>query len=169
MSFGEGFGLALTVVLLVVFFVGLIKKKSIKSMTNSLLDAIIFVAIIFLVIATFIYIDKSQQKTAVQAAVYNSFKTNADAMDKVIKEQNKAKKETTKVATTQKEEELVIATVTASSSLNIRKGPGKSYGVVKSVKHGAKLVVVDEDSKPWIHVRTNDGAIGYAYNEYLKY
>ncbi len=58
-------------------------------------------------------------------------------------------------------------TVNASSSVNVRKGPGTTYEVVTTVKKGEVVTLLD-DSGSWYKIKTAKGKEGYISGEYVK-
>jgi len=58
------------------------------------------------------------------------------------------------------------ATVTASSTLNLRSGPSASSSVLASIPSGAKILVYSENSE-WSYV-SYSGQVGYASRDYLS-
>ena len=57
---------------------------------------------------------------------------------------------------------------TESSNLNIRKGPGTDQPVVGKAAHNEVVIVVSKASDQWSLVRTDKGAEGYVYSQYLS-
>lgn len=61
------------------------------------------------------------------------------------------------------------ATVTTdSSNLNIRKGPGTDQPIVGKAAHNEVVTVLNQTNDQWWLIRTDGGAEGYAYSQYLK-
>ena len=64
-----------------------------------------------------------------------------------------------------------IYIVNSTIGLNIRKGPSTSYGVVKAVPQGTRLINYGYYSKDgndiWLYVQTSDGVIGYVHSDYV--
>lgn len=56
---------------------------------------------------------------------------------------------------------------TNSSKLNVRKGPGKEYDVVTTVKNG-EVVTLTDDSSSWYKIKTSSGTVGYIDSSYAK-
>jgi SpoIID/LytB domain protein len=56
--------------------------------------------------------------------------------------------------------------VTASPSLNVRSGPGTSYGIIGSLKSNAKVTITGK-SGSWYRVKYGGGS-GYVTKEYIK-
>lgn len=50
--------------------------------------------------------------------------------------------------------------------ITLRTGKGNEYQVIKSLPSGARLELLDDDGE-YSHVRTEDGVVGYARNQYL--
>lgn len=61
-----------------------------------------------------------------------------------------------------------VATVVSSNggNVNLRKGPGKSYGVVKSIKNGSYAMILQEGNG-WWKISVN-GYVGYMDSSFLK-
>jgi len=57
--------------------------------------------------------------------------------------------------------------VTQESNLNIRKGPGTEQPVVGKAAHNEIVTVLNQTNQQWWLIRTNGGAEGYAYSQYL--
>ncbi len=55
----------------------------------------------------------------------------------------------------------------ASGTLNVRKGPGKSYDVVTTIKSGEVVTLLD-DSSSWYKIKTSSGKEGYVDSQYVK-
>jgi uncharacterized protein YgiM (DUF1202 family) len=61
------------------------------------------------------------------------------------------------------------ATVTTeSSNLNVRKGPGTDQPIVGKAAHGSLVTIVSRTNDQWYLIRTENGAEGYAYAQYLS-
>jgi uncharacterized protein YgiM (DUF1202 family) len=61
------------------------------------------------------------------------------------------------------------ATVTTeSSNLNVRKGPGTDQPIVGKAAHGSLVTIVSKTNDQWYLIRTENGAEGYAYAQYLS-
>ena len=61
------------------------------------------------------------------------------------------------------------ATVTTeSSNLNVRKGPGTDQPLVGKAAHGSLVTIVSKTNDQWYLIRTENGAEGYAYAQYLS-
>jgi len=58
--------------------------------------------------------------------------------------------------------------VTETSNLNIRKGPGTDQPLVGKAKHHEYVTLVSKTNEQWWLVRTESGAEGYAYAQYLS-
>ena len=56
---------------------------------------------------------------------------------------------------------------TASSNLNIRKGPGTDQPIVGKAAHNSTVTLVSKTNDQWWLVRTDQGEEGYAYAQYL--
>ncbi|THU31194.1 SH3 domain-containing protein [Niastella caeni] len=57
--------------------------------------------------------------------------------------------------------------VTESSNLNIRKGPGTDQPVIGKAAHHEIVTVLSKTNDQWSLIRTNKGAEGYVYSQYL--
>jgi uncharacterized protein YgiM (DUF1202 family) len=61
------------------------------------------------------------------------------------------------------------ATVTTdSSNLNIRKGPGTDQPIVGKAAHSEIVTLVSKTNDQWWLIRTDAGAEGYAFAQYLS-
>ena len=58
--------------------------------------------------------------------------------------------------------------VTESSNLNIRKGPGTDQPVVGKAAHHEVVTVISKTNDQWSLIRTDKGAEGYVYSQYLE-
>jgi uncharacterized protein YgiM (DUF1202 family) len=56
---------------------------------------------------------------------------------------------------------------TASSNLNIRKGPGTENPIVGKAAHGEIVTLQTKVNEQWWQIKTKDGEEGYAYAQYL--
>lgn len=61
-----------------------------------------------------------------------------------------------------------LKVVTESSNLNIRKGPGTDQPIVGKAGHNEVVTLVNKTSDQWYLIRTDGGAEGYAYAQYLQ-
>jgi len=52
-------------------------------------------------------------------------------------------------------------------NLNVRKGPGTDYDVVKSLDIGSNVTVIEWDGN-WAHISVNGEDAGYVYGEYIE-
>lgn len=57
--------------------------------------------------------------------------------------------------------------VTESSNLNIRKGPGTDQPVIGKAAHHEIVTVISQTNDQWSLIRTDKGAEGYVYSQYL--
>src|SRR6478609_9338933 len=57
--------------------------------------------------------------------------------------------------------------VTQESNLNIRKGPGTEQPVVGKAAHNEIVTVLNQTNQQWWLIKTNAGAEGYVYAQYL--
>ena len=57
--------------------------------------------------------------------------------------------------------------VTESSNLNIRKGPGTDQPIVGKAAHHEIVTVISKSNDQWSLIRTDSGAEGYVYSQYL--
>lgn len=57
---------------------------------------------------------------------------------------------------------------TASSNLNIRKGPGTDQPIVGKAAHGETVTLVSKSDAQWWQIKTKDGEEGYAFAQYLS-
>jgi len=61
------------------------------------------------------------------------------------------------------------ATVTTdSSNLNIRRGPGTDQPIVGKAAHNEVVTLVSKTNDQWWLIRTDGGAEGYAFAQYLS-
>lgn len=58
--------------------------------------------------------------------------------------------------------------VTESTNLNVRKGPGTDQPIVGKAAHNETVTVLNQTNKQWWLIRTDGGAEGYVYSQYLK-
>ncbi|MEO6813056.1 MAG: SH3 domain-containing protein [Ginsengibacter sp.] len=57
---------------------------------------------------------------------------------------------------------------TDSTNLNIRKGPGTDQPIVGKAAHDAIVTLLSKPNDQWWLIKTDDGAEGYAYAQYLS-
>ena len=57
--------------------------------------------------------------------------------------------------------------VTESTNLNIRKGPGTDQPIVGKATHNEVVTIVNQTNDQWSLIKTDKGAEGYVYNQYL--
>ena len=55
-----------------------------------------------------------------------------------------------------------------TSDLNVRKGPGTSYGIVKVIDMNVTVTVTEATNSSWYKVKISDGTEGYLAAQYLK-
>ena len=55
-----------------------------------------------------------------------------------------------------------------TSDLNVRKGPGTSYGIVKVIDMNVNVTVTEATNSSWYKVKLSDGTEGYLAAQYLK-
>ena len=55
-----------------------------------------------------------------------------------------------------------------TSDLNVRKGPGTSYGIVKVIDINVNVTVTEATNSSWYKVKLSDGTEGYLAAQYLK-
>lgn len=55
-----------------------------------------------------------------------------------------------------------------TSDLNVRKGPGTSYGIVKVIDMNVTVTVTEATNSSWYKVKLSDGTEGYLAAQYLK-
>ncbi len=58
--------------------------------------------------------------------------------------------------------------VQTTDALNMRKGAGSSYDIIRTLDKGTKLTVLKKNSNSWVQVETADGKTGYVSADYLK-
>jgi uncharacterized protein YgiM (DUF1202 family) len=56
---------------------------------------------------------------------------------------------------------------TKESNLNIRKGPGTEQPIVGKAAHNEIVTVLNQTNQQWWLIKTDGGAEGYAYSQYL--
>jgi uncharacterized protein YgiM (DUF1202 family) len=56
---------------------------------------------------------------------------------------------------------------TQESNLNIRKGPGTDQPIVGKAAHNEVVTVLNQTNGQWWLIKTDKGAEGYAYSQYL--
>ena len=61
-----------------------------------------------------------------------------------------------------------LKVVTESSNLNIRNGPDTEQPIVGKAAHEEIVTLVNKTSDQWYLIRTDGGAEGYAYAQYLQ-
>ena len=57
---------------------------------------------------------------------------------------------------------------TSESNLNIRKGPGTEQPIVGKAAHNEIVTVLNQTNQQWWLIKTDKGAEGYAYSQYLS-
>ena len=57
--------------------------------------------------------------------------------------------------------------VTETSNLNIRKGPGTDQPIVGKAAHHEIVTVINKTNDQWSLIKTDKGAEGYVYSQYL--
>ena len=55
-----------------------------------------------------------------------------------------------------------------TSDLNVRKGPGTSYGIIKVIDMNVTVTVMEATNSSWYKVKLSDGTEGYLAAQYLK-
>ncbi len=58
--------------------------------------------------------------------------------------------------------------VTQSSNLNVRKGPGTDQSIVGKVAHHELVTILSKANDQWALIKTDKGAEGYVYSQYLE-
>ena len=58
--------------------------------------------------------------------------------------------------------------VTKESNLNIRKGPGTDQPIVGKAAHDEVVTVLNQTNQQWWLIKTDGGAEGYVYSQYLS-
>lgn len=66
-----------------------------------------------------------------------------------------------------KEMATAVVVNTTSGSLNMRKGPGKAYGMTCKIPQGAMVEVVDTSNEKWYQIKYG-GRLGWASTDYLQ-
>lgn len=61
-----------------------------------------------------------------------------------------------------------LKVVTESTNLNIRKGPGTDQPIAGKAAHDEIVTLVSKANDQWWLIRTDGGAEGYAYAQYLQ-
>ena len=54
------------------------------------------------------------------------------------------------------------------ADVNLRRGAGTNYGVIKVIGTGTTVTVTDASNSQWYKVKLSDGTEGYLFSEYLK-
>ena len=60
-----------------------------------------------------------------------------------------------------------VKVTTASSNLNIRKGPGTDQEIIGKAAHNEIVTLISKSNDQWWLVRTDDNVEGYAYAQYF--
>ncbi len=60
-----------------------------------------------------------------------------------------------------------LRVTTASSNLNIRKGPGTDQPIVGKAARNEIVTLVHKENDQWWIIKTKDGEEGYSYTQYL--
>ena len=55
-----------------------------------------------------------------------------------------------------------------TADVNLRRGAGTNYGVIKVIGTGTTVTVTDASNSQWYKVKLSDGTEGYRFSEYLK-
>ena len=55
-----------------------------------------------------------------------------------------------------------------TTDVNLRRGAGTNYGVIKVIGTGTTVTVTDASNSQWYKVKLSDGTEGYLFSEYLK-
>ena len=55
-----------------------------------------------------------------------------------------------------------------TSDLNVRKGPGTSYGIIKVIDMNVTVTITEATNSSWYKVKLSDGTEGYLAAQYLK-
>ena len=72
--------------------------------------------------------------------------------------------------------EVLVSSAVGTSGLRLRKSPSKGGALIKILKAGTRLIVLDPTKKAkarigkanqWLHVRTPDNQRGYVSAEYV--
>ncbi|MEC5144283.1 SH3 domain-containing protein [Chitinophaga sp. 212800010-3] len=61
-----------------------------------------------------------------------------------------------------------LKVTTDSTNLNIRKGPGTDQPIVGKAAHEEIVTLISKQSDQWWLIRTDGGAEGYSYSQYLE-
>lgn len=56
-----------------------------------------------------------------------------------------------------------------TTALNLRKGAGTSYSIIKTLNTGVKLDIIKFCNKSWAQVKLSDGTTGYVCTDYISY
>ncbi len=62
----------------------------------------------------------------------------------------------------------VAVCATTTDYLNLRKGAGTNYSVIKVLNKNTSVTVVDKSNKNWLKVKLSDGTTGYCSSDYLN-
>ncbi len=60
-----------------------------------------------------------------------------------------------------------VQTASTTDALNLRSGPGSSYGILEVMPSGTAVTVLEDDGSGWVQVRSASGQEGYCSREYL--
>lgn len=60
-------------------------------------------------------------------------------------------------------------TAIATDYVNLRTGPGTSYGVIRTLQKGEELEVLDSSNKDWVKVKTSKNETGWCSTEYIEF
>lgn len=63
----------------------------------------------------------------------------------------------------------IVTDARVSADLNLRKGAGTNYSVIKTLKPGVKLDILKFCNKSWAQVKLTTGVKGYVCTDYIKY
>jgi transcriptional regulator with XRE-family HTH domain len=68
--------------------------------------------------------------------------------------------------------QTVVVTDTGKNKLSFRAGPGTTYEIIRLIKDGTQLTIIggpkDADGYTWWQMKTNDGLVGWAVEDYLE-
>ncbi len=62
-----------------------------------------------------------------------------------------------------------VKVVTESSNLNIRQGPGTDQPITGKAAHNEMVNFLSKANDQWSLIKTDSGAEGYVYSQYLKF
>jgi len=113
---------------------------------------------------------KTEVNSEVKAEANSEVISDENYSDTEKKEQEVSNDETDKfdneqIATAEAKSSVVMGIVDGDD-VNVRKGPGKEYGVICQVNTGDGVEILEIDSE-WYHITTSSGVDGWIYSDYI--